>query len=90
MKTWNSPLKSLRYLVTWPTSTNFGLLPRGRLLRCRQWSDSVDTESIVSGVPENMGVAVGIMRLGTIEVETRWGEIFPPQLQHTYVKILEQ
>ena len=42
------------------------------------WSDNVDNGSIVSGNPENMGVAVGIMHLASIEVEIPLGGKLSP------------
>ena len=63
------------------------MLLRGRLFRCRQWSGSVDTESIVSGNPENRGVAFGILSLASIELEIPLGGNSTPHLPSTYVKI---
>ena len=48
--------------------------------RCWTMSASVGNESIESGVPENMGVAVEILILAVLELEIWGGGQFDPPL----------
>ncbi len=50
------------------------------------WSYIIPIVSVGLLDLENMGVAVEILSLGSIEAEIRWGYFFTPYLQSTYVK----